>query len=303
MVLTTSCVHDADISSARKIAFSDIKSIVNNKCGSCHGIGKSNSLIDSAQIVNLVVPFKPFNSELYTIVTDTYSGNFMPPLPDAPLNNDQRTKIYLWILQGADTKYRYSDSTGVIIPPQPVNDSVSFVSDILPIFVSNCSTTGCHDAITRREGYNLSSYSGLLARGIVPHNSASSRAYTALSGSGENLMPPPPRIAISATDKAIILKWINEGAKNTNFTNNCDTTKFTFTDINPIIQASCVGCHNAVSAGGGIQLTTYGLIKTIADNGRLLAVLTANTMPKGAPLGDCKKIQIRKWVTAGSLQN
>ncbi|MFT3754107.1 MAG: hypothetical protein QM800_14935 [Paludibacter sp.] len=180
---STSCVHDADISTAPKVPFRDVLSIVNNKCGSCHGASGAEYLIDSAEIMNLVVPNKPFSSKLYTTVTKTYSENFMPPPPDSPLDKEQRTKIYLWILQGANPGYNPNDSSVVITPG---NDSVSFVSDVLPLFVSNCSTTGCHDAITHREGYNFSSYSGLLARGIVPYNSNASRAYTAMNASGED---------------------------------------------------------------------------------------------------------------------
>lgn len=51
-----------------------------------------------------VEPFKPFNSELFKVVTNTYSENFMPPSPNAPLDKDQRTKLYLWIMQGANPK-------------------------------------------------------------------------------------------------------------------------------------------------------------------------------------------------------
>jgi hypothetical protein len=52
--------------------------------------------------MSYVEPFKPFNSELFKVVTNTYGENFMPPPPNAPLDKDQRTKLYLWILQGAN---------------------------------------------------------------------------------------------------------------------------------------------------------------------------------------------------------
>jgi mono/diheme cytochrome c family protein len=297
IITTFGCTHDPNFSSAPKIYFSEIQAIFNQQCASCHGIGGDQHLIDSAMLMSYVVPFEPLRSKLYMDVANI-GGRLMPQPPGVAIPIDQRTKIYLWILQGADPTSKKSN--GGINQP---NDSVSFVSDVLPVFVSKCSTTGCHDAITRREGYNFSSYSGLLARGIVPYNSGASRAFTAMNSTGESFMPPSPNPAVTTREKALILKWINEGAKNTNFTNNCDTTKFTFTDVNQIIQSSCVGCHSGASAGGGIQLTTYALIKVIADNGRLIAVLTQNTMPKGAPLSDCKKKQIEKWVAAGSLNN
>lgn len=298
VVINTGCVHEPDISSSPKIYFSDVMAVFNAQCASCHGVGQNQHLIDSTKLMSYVVPFNPLKSKLYTVVSNL-GGIFMPPPPGIALNLEQRTILYLWILQGADpTSKKGSGGIGTH------NDSISFVSDILPVYVSKCSTTGCHDAITQGESYNFSSYADLLARGIVPYNSSASRAYTVLNNtSGENIMPPPPLPAVTSNEKALILKWINEGAKNTNFTVNCDTTKFTFTDINQIIQSSCVGCHIGSSAGGGIQLTSYALVKVIADNGRLVAVITLNTMPKGAPLTDCKKIQIQKWVAAGSPNN
>lgn len=295
----SNCTHEPDISKVSTIGFNEITSIVNIKCASCHGV--SEFLIDSAKIIDDVLPYKPYSSKLFTIVTNTYSANFMPPLPNAPLDASQRQKIYFWILQGANPN-------SISIPYNPndtlpvVNDLVSFVSDVLPIYVSNCSTTGCHDQITKKEGYDLTSYSGI-RQGIVPNNINASKLYTIMNSSGEKRMPPAPQPLVSQAQKTIIQKWINEGAKNTNFTSNCDTTKFAFTDINQIIQSSCVGCHNSASAGGGIQLTSYNLVKVIADNGRLVAVITNNTMPKGYTLIDCKKTQIRKWVNAGSLNN
>jgi len=298
VIILFGCTHDPNFSSAPRIYFSDVQIIFNTQCASCHGVGGTNNLIDSTKLMSYVVPFKPLSSKLYNAISNSTNIGLMPPLPSGPIPIEQRTKIYLWILQGADPASKKSNG-GI----NQQNDSVSFVSDVLPIFVSNCSTTGCHDAITRREGYNFSSYAGLLARGIVPYNSGASRAFTAMNSTGENFMPPSPNPVVTTAEKVLILKWINEGAKNTNFTNNCDTTKFTFTDVNQIIQSSCVGCHSGVSAGGGIQLTNYAQVKVIADNGRLVAVVTQNTMPKGAPLIDCKKKKIVKWVAAGSLNN
>lgn len=99
--ISTGCTHEPDVSSAAKISFSQVQSIFNNKCASCHGVGGEQFVIDSAAIISHVVAFKPLKSKLFTAVTNTY-GYLMPPLPNSPLDADQRIKIYLWILQGAD---------------------------------------------------------------------------------------------------------------------------------------------------------------------------------------------------------
>lgn len=98
------CRHDSDISTAPQIGFNDVKSIVSGKCSSCHRDGGESFLMDSTRIMSYVEPFEPFNSELFKVVTNTYGENFMPPSPNAPLDKDQRTKLYLWIIQGANPK-------------------------------------------------------------------------------------------------------------------------------------------------------------------------------------------------------
>ena len=40
-------------------------------------------------------------------------------------------------------------------------DTVSFQYEILPLIVSNCATTGCHDALSRKKGLNLTNYSNI----------------------------------------------------------------------------------------------------------------------------------------------
>ncbi|MFY8185634.1 MAG: hypothetical protein ACOVLD_06160, partial [Bacteroidia bacterium] len=37
-----------------------------------------------------------------------------------------------------------------------------FKEDILPIFVSNCTMSGCHNSIDKKEGYDLSNYDGIM---------------------------------------------------------------------------------------------------------------------------------------------
>jgi hypothetical protein len=48
-----------------------------------------------------VVPGKPFESELYKVVTSPWALLRMPQAPRPPLTEQQRSIIDLWILQGA----------------------------------------------------------------------------------------------------------------------------------------------------------------------------------------------------------
>lgn len=188
-------------------------------------------------------------------------------------------------------------------------DTVYFQNKVLPLLNSSCAMSGCHDAITHKEGINLTTYANIVATGGVrPGNPANSKLYTVLSKSGSDRMPPPPAVAFTAAQKDIIYKWIQQGAKN-NACNDCDTTSFTYSAaVSPVMNTYCKGCHNPSSLGGGIDVSTYAAVKAIAVNGKLMGTVkhTAGfiAMPQGGnKLSDCRITQLQKWITAGALNN
>ncbi|MGN6569775.1 MAG: hypothetical protein ACTHJ0_17570 [Flavipsychrobacter sp.] len=191
-----------------------------------------------------------------------------------------------------------------------VDSSLCFERDILPIFQSNCAKAGCHDG-SGESDYVLNSYDNIVRRGIVPGNYEASKIYQSLVASGEDLMPKDAP-ALSSAQIGLIKRWIYEGAVNgTNCGNNCDTGNYTYSGaIKPMFDTYCSGCHNSMSAastGGGYVLDTYGGVKTVALNGKLIGGLTGSgytLMPQGgAPLSDCQITQVKKWIAAGALNN
>ncbi len=195
--------------------------------------------------------------------------------------------------------------------PGPVpNNGVCFQSDILPLFQSNCAKSGCHDAATHEENLVLDSYANIMLRYVSPGNADGSKLYRVLFETGKKKMPPLPNADLTTAQKALIAKWINEGAKNTvNCASTCDSTQFKFgATINPVIVTYCTGCHSGTAASGGIDLSTYANIKVQATNGRLVGAVTHaagfSAMPKdAAKLSDCQITQIKKWVAAGAINN
>lgn len=201
---------------------------------------------------------------------------------------------------------------GVIVtPPNTTNncspDTVYFANTISPLIASGCAKSGCHDAITHADGVNLTTYAKIMQY-VIPGNAAASKLYKEIIKTGNDRMPPPPSPAFTAEQKAVIQKWINQGAKN-NACVNCDTTDFKFgTAIKNIMSNKCQGCHNANYLGGGIDLSTYAAVKVQALNGKLLGSVKWATgyspMPKNSSkLPDCEIIQIKKWIDAGALNN
>ena len=98
-------------------------------------------------------------------------------------------------------------------PPEPIPD-VSFNDDILPILVSNC--VSCHQIgkvspeliLSAEMAYNQLLYDGVNAPYVNTDDPEASSLYFRL-----NL--DMPQFGLLSTDKiAMILKWIQDGAKN-----------------------------------------------------------------------------------------
>ncbi len=197
--------------------------------------------------------------------------------------------------------------------PSPVpggSNEVCFQSQILPIFQSNCAKSGCHDAASQNKGYVFDSYVNIIKKGINPGNAANSDVYEVLFETGSKKMPRPPNPDLTAEQKALIGRWINEGAKNTvNCGTVCDTSKFKYgADISVLLNTYCVGCHSGATPSGGINLSTYTNVQTVANSGRLVNAVSHapgySPMPKNAAkLSSCQITQITKWVNAGAPNN
>ena len=201
---------------------------------------------------------------------------------------------------------------GFEIPEQSTicdSDTVYFVNDVLPLIMSSCATTGCHDDQTAEHGVRLTSYTNIIQTGeIRPFNPNDSELYEVLFDDGDDLMPPPPMTAFSAEKKEIIRKWIQQGARNNECIEECNFTTVSFSaDIAPIISTSCLSCHGSVSPNGGVSLTNYSEIAVVANSGKLLDVLKAQNgaslMPPSSALNNCKIDKITKWIEDGTPNN
>lgn len=197
----------------------------------------------------------------------------------------------------------------------PGDSLVCFEEDILPLFLSNCAKSGCHDSKTHQEGYVFDSYNNIMRKGIDPGNAANSKIYQVISGQSggdeeSDIMPPPPNQPLSKDQVDLIAQWINEGAQNTtNCSNRCDTSSYTYSSaVRPILDLHCIGCHNNSTQNGGVDLTTYTGVQTVAVNGKLAGTINWDPgyppMPQGGTqLSECNITQIMKWITAGAPNN
>ncbi len=187
------------------------------------------------------------------------------------------------------------------------SNQVCFTQQVLPMLQSNCASSGCHDAASRRDGYDFTSYTTTVRVGIIPGNPDGSRVYKAVASGGG--MPPRGRTALTADQRAILRQWIAEGAKNTSCSSGiCDTTNITYTKtIAPLLLTNCVGCHSGSAPSGDITLSSYAAVKTFATNGRLLGSVNGQSgfvqMPPVGRLEQCQITQLGIWIRAGALNN
>ena len=182
--------------------------------------------------------------------------------------------------------------------------NICFKEDILPLFVSNCTQSGCHNGIDKEEDLDLSNYEGIM-KSIRANHPYQSESWTQIN-SGE--MPPSPYHKFTKYENNQIKHWIKSGAPNSSNCKTCDST-FTYkARIEPILNKWCVGCHSATYAGGGYDLSSYD--KTILAipysklEGSILHSAGYSAMPKNAgSLSDCDITAIKSWLAAGHPNN
>lgn len=202
------------------------------------------------------------------------------------------------------------DTTGYPCSP----DTVYFYKDVLPILVSNCAQSKCHDAISHEEGLVLDSYAHVMAGHIVRANDLNrSDLYKVItSTNSEKRMPRPPAAKLTSDQIAIIAKWIQQGAKDLTCNESygsCDTTNVTYSGvIKPMLDHYCTGCHSGASPSGNITLTSHADVQAVALNGKLLGAVSWSNgyqkMPKGgARWSACNINKLQNWIEHGAPNN
>ncbi len=87
-------------------------------------------------------------------------------------------------------------------------DQINFTDQVLPIFQTNCATSGCHD--NRGEsGYVFTDYANIM-KAITPGNADKSKAYKAITSTFQLM---PPNNALTTSQRTLIRLWIDQGAK------------------------------------------------------------------------------------------
>jgi hypothetical protein len=188
-------------------------------------------------------------------------------------------------------------------------DIIYFENQVLPIFISNCAISGCHDIASAEEEVILTDYSNII-KGIDRGNPEESEYFKVLvEDKADELMPRKPDseegFKLSDENIATVKSWILQGAQN-NYCNECDTTYISFANrVSVIIDQNCatsVACHGEGSTNA--EFTDYIGVKKAAENGLIeQRAIIFKTMPPSGQLPDCDMLVLKKWLDAGAQNN
>jgi hypothetical protein len=185
-------------------------------------------------------------------------------------------------------------------------DSIYFFNTIGPLIITSCAMQGCHSGNGGEAGA-LTTYNNIM-KYVSAGNPTSSRLYNVLGGSGEGSMPRPPYAPFTTAQKALVSKWIQQGAKNNGCVDlTCDTTAVSYSStISLIFTTNCIGCHSA-SSSSTTKLDSYTGVKAAVTAGRLLGAIQHLTgyvqMPPSGSLSTCNINKLKAWISKGALNN
>lgn len=212
------------------------------------------------------------------------------------------------IVDPIDTTGGGGTNSGVPCDP----DSIYFQNQILPILVSNCTESGCHNATDKEDGVILTSYQSLVStvENATLNNWDENKLMRALLEDDPDDRMPYGKPALPQTQINLIAAWIQQGAQNNGCNENygtCETVNVKYSAfVQPLIQARCQGCHSGSAPQGDINLSTYSAVKNLALNDKLYTAVSrpSNWMPKGgAKLDDCSLDKLKAWIDAGAPEN
>ena len=215
--------------------------------------------------------------------------------------------ILVFTIAGFTIQKKSIENSAIYVSPCDTS-VVYFKEQIMPIMQAKC--VSCHNTLKAKEGINVDSYDNII-KTIRVKNSAGIQKNELESVIKTDFMPPGKHEKLTLTEKKLVYKWIQQGMQN----NSCDAVlsenntiseaAITFDNsVKPILDASCISCHNKGDADAGIDLTNMETIKSIAFNGLLMRAVSHSEGVRPMPLNsdklsDAKINSIQIWINNG----
>jgi uncharacterized membrane protein len=194
------------------------------------------------------------------------------------------------------------DSGGAGDIPEDTNPpaAVSFEQQIHPVLVTKCGA--CHGAAWGSTDVSTSYQAALLeVETSTPTNSDLYERGNGLAGGHAKVF--------SDAEAALVLQWIQEGAKGPATTPTTPTTTVSFsTQVHPILTASCIPCHSGNIASSTVA-TSFAAVQSHVNTAapaqsELLQKGNALVLHGGGDrLSDADAQTILTWIQEGATNN
>lgn len=298
--------------------------ILQYNCTSCHSGATLSGGVDLGSYDKIVPYIK--NGKLYGSLTHA-SGYSPMPNATTTLSKCDITTVKKWIVGSYPSGNLLVDLNPVnpvnpiiaVNPSQPVNPPavtcdpslVYFQQKILPVIISNCAMSGCHDAISKKDGVQLTDYTNIM-KVVRAGDPTNSKLYKSIIRTDNERMPVPPMAPLSTDVKTSIFNWIKQGALNNSCEPSgsaCITNNVSFSiTVTSILKTNCIGCHSGTAPSGGIDLSTHANVLKVVSNGKLYGSINHSAGFKAMPnastkISSCEISQIKSWIDAGALNN
>jgi len=282
----------------------DIAAILEDHCIDCHNTTTPMAGYDYTNYDQLIQ--SALSGSLLGTVEYKQAYSAMPPAYQ--LSDCSIEMIKRWMQsEGMDT-IPGTDTTPEVEESDCDPDTAYFVNSVLPLVVSSCATTNCHDVASHKDGIILTDHEMIRKTGkIKPGDPNDSEFFETLTENGDDRMPPLPYARLDADQIELLRKWIQQGAKNNACSEACDPENSTFEqDIWPMMQTYCTGCHSATNPGGGIAISDHSDLVALADDGSLMGSIRNENgfkaMPPNKSLSDCQIHTLQHWIDEGYPQ-
>jgi hypothetical protein len=122
-------------------------------------------------------------------------------------------KLSFYLLGYFITLMMFSSCDYDYIHPEPIvlpTDSISFKTNIIPIFNKSCNISGCHDGTISPNLTAANAFQSLMSNDYINKQAPATSSFYLKITTGTM----SDKGGITLTDKALILKWIEQGANN-----------------------------------------------------------------------------------------
>ena len=140
-----------------------IMPVLKDYCVACHNANSAASGYDYSDYDGVILSVAD-GSLLGTIESGT---GYSPMPPGTPLDSCSIEKIRAWITTLDPDSIPAVDSLpGDSIVSNCHPDTVYFRNTILPLVVSSCATTDCHDNVSHKDGIILTDYASIIRKTV-----------------------------------------------------------------------------------------------------------------------------------------